>query len=100
MQIKRSPDDREGQLDAQRSPYAFEQHFDDELVVAVEDERPTRIKPEQLGCDVIHANRTDRGLAEDCLRSFWEDSQKSKMTKLIGGTFGGTFVINNIYSYR
>ena len=28
----------------------------------------------------------DRGLAKDSLRSFWEESQKRKLTKLFGGT--------------
>ena len=43
------------------------------LVVAVEDERPTRFKPDELGCYVIHVNRTNRGLAKERLRDYWED---------------------------
>jgi len=68
MQIKRLLDDREVLVgdklfDAQRRSYAFLEHSGGELVVAVEDERPTRFKPADLGCYVVHANRTDRGLA-------------------------------------
>jgi hypothetical protein len=68
MQIKRLLDDREvfvgdKLFDAQGRPHGFVEHSGGELVVAVEDERPTRFKPADLGCYVVHANRTDRGLA-------------------------------------
>ena len=42
------------------------------LGVTAEDGRPTRFKPERLGCYVIHVNRTDRGLAKERLRDYWE----------------------------
>ena len=76
MQIKRLLNDREvfvgdRVFDAQGRSYAFVEHSGGELVVAVEDERPTRFKPEQLGCYVIHVNRTDRGLAKERLRDYW-----------------------------
>ena len=78
MQIKRLLDDKEvfagsKVFDAQGRSYAFVEHSGGELVVAVEDERPTRFKPDDLGCYVVHANRTDRGLAEERLRDFGED---------------------------
>ena len=78
MQIKRLLDDREvfagdKLFDAQGRSYAFVEHSGGELVVAVEDERPTRFKPADLGCYVVHANRTDRGLAKERLRDFGED---------------------------
>ena len=60
-------------FDAQGHSYALVEHSSGELVVAVGDERPTRFKPERLGCYVIHVNRTDRGLAKERLRSFWEN---------------------------
>ena len=77
MQIKRLLDDREvfvedRVFDAQGRSYGFLVHSGGELVVAVEDERPTRFKPADLGCYVIHVNRTDRGLAKERLRRFWE----------------------------
>ena len=77
MQIKRLLDDREVSagdklFDAQGRSYAFVEHSGGELVVAVEDERPTRFKPADLGCYVVHANRTDRGLAKERLRDYWE----------------------------
>jgi hypothetical protein len=78
MQIKRLLDDKEvfagsKVFDAQGRSYAFVEHSGGELVVAVEDERPTRFKPDDLGCYVVHANRTDRGLAKERLRDYWEE---------------------------
>ena len=77
MQIKRLLDDREvfagdKLFDAQGRSYAFVEHSGGELVVAVEDERTTRFKPNKMGCYVIRVNRTDRGLAKERLRRFWE----------------------------
>ena len=79
MQIKRLLDHRElvagdRLFDAQGRSYAFVEHSGGELVVAAEDGRSALFKLEQLGCYVIHVNRTDRGLAKDRLRSFWEES--------------------------
>jgi hypothetical protein len=76
MQIKRLLDDREVSagdklFDAQGRPYAFVEHSSGELVVTAGDGRPTRFKPDQLGCYVIHVNRTERGLAKERLRDFW-----------------------------
>ena len=77
MQIKRLLDDREvfagdKVFDAQGRSYAFVEHSGGELVVAAEGGRPTLFKPEALGCYVIHVNRTDRGLAKERLRDYWE----------------------------
>ena len=77
MQIKRLLDDREVYagdrlFDAQGRSYVFLEHSSGELVVTAEDERPTRFKPERLGCYVIHVNRADRGLAKERLRDYWE----------------------------
>jgi hypothetical protein len=77
MQAKRLLDDRElfaddRVFDAQGRSYAFVEHSGGELVVAVEDERPTRFKPADLGCYVIHVNRTERGPAKERLRDYWE----------------------------
>ena len=77
MQIKRLLDDREvfagsKVFDAQGRSYAFLEYSGGELAVAAADGRPIRFKPGQLGCYIIHVNRTDRGLAKERLRSFWE----------------------------
>lgn len=77
MQIKRLLDDREVLVgdrlfDAQGRSYAFAGHSGGELVVSAENERPTRFNPEALGCYVIHVNRTNRGLAKERLRDYWE----------------------------
>ena len=78
MQIKRLLDDREvfasdRLFAAQGRSYALVEHSRGELVVTAEDGRPTLFKPEQLGCIVIYVNRTDRGLAKERLRDYWED---------------------------
>jgi hypothetical protein len=52
---------------------ALVEYSDSELVVA-EEERPTRFKPDELGCYVIHMSRTERGLVKERLQSFWEGS--------------------------
>ena len=49
------------------------EHSGGELVVTAGDGRPTRFKPNELGCYVIHANRTNIGLAKERLRDYWED---------------------------
>jgi hypothetical protein len=77
MQIKRLLNDREVFVgdrlyEAQGRSHAFVEHSSGELVVTAEDERPTRFKPEQLGCYLVHVNRTNRGLAKERLRDYWE----------------------------
>ncbi len=77
MQIRRLLDDRDifagdRLLDAQEHSYAFLEHLIGELVVAAEDGHPTRFKPDELGCYVIHVNRTELGLAKERLRDYWE----------------------------
>jgi hypothetical protein len=78
MQIKRLLDDREVYagdrlFDAQGRSYVFLEHSSGELVVTAEDGRPIRFKPDDLGCYVIHVNRTERGLAKERLRDYWAD---------------------------
>ena len=51
--------------------YAFVEHSGGKLVVTAEDERPIRFKPDELGCYVIHVNRTELGLAKERLRDYW-----------------------------
>ena len=78
MQIKRLLDDREvfagdRLFVAQGRSYAFVELSGGELVVAAEDGRPTQFKPNELGCYVIHVNRTELGLAKERLRDYWEE---------------------------
>jgi hypothetical protein len=77
MQIKRLLDDREvfagdKLFYAQGRSYAYVEHSGGELVVTAENGCLSRFKPEALGCYLVHVNRTDRGLAKERLRSFWE----------------------------
>ena len=78
MQIKRLLDDREvfagdKVFDAQGRSYGFIERSGGELVVTAEDSCPVRFKPEQLGCYLVHVNRTDKGLAKERLRDYWEE---------------------------
>ena len=77
MQIKRLLDDREvfagdRVFDVQGRFYEFVEQSGSELVVTALDGPPTRFKPDELGCYVVHANRIDRGLAKERLRDYWE----------------------------
>jgi len=77
MQIKRLLNDREvfvgdRVFDAQRCSYAFVGHSGGELVAAAEDGCLIRFKPDGLGCYVIHVNTTERRLAKERLRDYWE----------------------------
>jgi hypothetical protein len=76
MQIKRLLDDRQifvgdNVFDAQGRSYAFSEHFGGEPVFAADGGRPIGFKPSELGCYVIHGNRTNRGLAKEQLRDYW-----------------------------
>ena len=78
MQIKRLLDDREvfagdRLFDAQGRPYTFVEHSGGELAVKSEGGRPMRFEPKALGCYVIHETRTERGLAKERLRDYWEE---------------------------
>ena len=59
-------------FDAQGHSYALVEHSSGELVVTEEDGRPVWFKPEQLGCYLVHVNRTELGLAKERLRDYWE----------------------------
>ena len=78
MQIKRLLDDREvfagdRVFDAQGRSYAFVEHSGGELVVTAEDGALSGLSLNELGCYVIHVNRTERGLAKERLRDYWEE---------------------------
>ena len=102
MQIQRLLGDREvlvgdGVFGAQGRSNSFVEHSGGELVVKSDDERPTRFKPADLGCYVVHLSRTERGLAKEQLQSFWE-GQKHRLIVaaiLFVGTFDGTYLIFN-----
>ena len=59
-------------LDAQGRSYAFLEHSSGELAVAAEDGYLIRFKPDELGCYLVHVNRTELGLAKERLRDYWE----------------------------
>ena len=78
MQLKRLLDDREVLVgdrlfDAQGRSYAFVERSGGDLVVTAEDGRPVRFRPDELGCYMIHVNRTERWLVKQRLRDYWEE---------------------------
>jgi hypothetical protein len=79
MQIKRLLDDRvvvtgDKLINSQGEHCEFVEHADGQLVAVSLDGKKIRNSPAKLGCYLLGKNRTDRGLARDRLRSFWEDS--------------------------
>jgi len=78
MQIQRKLDDRpvtagDTLFDAKGLPVEFVEYKNGDLVVLDSDGHRIRFKPEELACYTLNANRTDRGLAKERLRSFWDD---------------------------
>jgi hypothetical protein len=53
--------------------YEFVEHANGQLVAVSPDGKKVKSSPAELGCYLLSKNRTDRGLAKDRLRSFWED---------------------------
>ena len=79
MQIKRLLDDRvvvtgDRLINSQGEHCAFVEHANGQLVAVSPDGKKVKSSPAELGCYLLSKNRTDRGLARDRLRSFWEDS--------------------------
>jgi hypothetical protein len=79
MQIKRLLDDRlvvagDKLINSQGEHWEFVEHANGQLVAMSPDGKRVRKSPAELGCYLLSKSRTDRGLAKDRLRSFWEDS--------------------------
>ena len=79
MQIKRLLNDidvvaGDKLINSQGEHCEFVEHADGQLVAVSLDGKKIRNSPAELGCYLLSKNRTDRGLAKDRLRSFWEDS--------------------------
>ena len=79
MQIKRLLNDIEvvagdKLINSQGEHCEFVEHADGQLVAVSLDGKKIRNSPAELGCYLLSKNRTDRELAKDRLRSFWEDT--------------------------
>jgi len=79
MQIKRLLNDidvvaGDKLINSQGEHCEFVEHADGQLVAVSLDGKKIRNSPAELGCYLLSKDRTDRGLAKDRLRSFWEDS--------------------------
>ena len=78
MQIKRLLDDRvvvtgDRLINTRGEHCEFVEHADDQLVAVSLDGKKIRNSPAEFGCYLLSKDRTDRGLAKDRLRSFWEE---------------------------
>jgi hypothetical protein len=78
MLIQRTLDDRpvtagDRLFGPKGEPVEFFEYKNGDLVVLDSDGHRIRFKPEELACYTLNANRTDRGLAKERLRSFWDD---------------------------
>ena len=77
MQIKRYLDDRavakgDRLFNSQGEAFAF-LDFEGGLLTAISSANLTvRKAPADLGCYVLHKNRTEAGIAKERLRSYWE----------------------------
>ena len=79
MQIKRLLNDIEvvagdKLINSQGEHCEFVEHADGQLVAVSLDGKKIRNSPAELGCYLLSKDRTDRELAKDRLRSFWEDT--------------------------
>ena len=78
MQVKRLLDDKVvvagDRLSSSNGKHCeFVGHANSQLVAVSPDGKKVRNSPAELGCYLLSKDRTDRGLAKDRLRSFWED---------------------------
>ena len=78
MQIQRKLDDRpvtagDTLFGAKGKPVEFVEYKNGDLIVLNSDGHRRWFKPEELACYTLNANRTDRGVAKERLRSFWDD---------------------------
>ena len=79
MQIKRLLNDIEvvagdKLINSQGEHCEFVEHADGQLVAVSPDRKKVKSSPAELDCYLLSKDRTDRGLAKDRLRSFWEDT--------------------------
>ena len=79
MQIKRLLNDIEvvagdKLINSQGEHCEFVEHANGQLVAVSPDGKKVKSSSAELGCYLLAKNRTDRCLAKNRLRSFWEDS--------------------------
>ena len=78
MQIKRILNDRivgteDTLINSQREHCKFVEHTNGQLVAVSLIGKKIRNSPAEFGCYLLSKDRTDRGLAKDRLRSFWDN---------------------------
>ena len=78
MQIKRLLNDRpvikgDQLFDSAGEPYEFVEVLGEQVTVVGGTHKTMRKPPAELGCYLLDQNRTNKGIAKERLRSFWED---------------------------
>jgi hypothetical protein len=78
MQIKRLLNDKvivagDKLINSQGEHCEFVEHANGQLAAVSPDGKKVRNSPAEFGCYLLNKDRTDRGLAKDRLRSFWEN---------------------------
>ena len=78
MQIKRLLDDRvvftgDKLINSQGEHCEFAEHANGQLVAVSPDGKKVKNSPAELGCYLVSEDGTDRGLARDRLRDYWEE---------------------------
>ena len=77
MQIKRYLDDKavakgDKLFNSQGEAFEFVDFEDSQLTAIPSTNVTVRKSPADLGCYVLHKNRTEAGIAKERLRSYWE----------------------------
>ena len=78
MQIKKLLDDRpvmkgDRLFDSKGEPFEFVEVSGEQVTIVGGTHKTMRKPPAELGCYLIDQNRTNKGIAKERLRSFWED---------------------------
>ena len=78
MEIKRLLDDRivvagDKLINSEGEHCEFVELANGQLVAVSPDDKKLKSSPVEFGCYLLSKDRTDRGLAKDRLRSFWEE---------------------------
>ena len=78
MQIKKLLDDRpvlkgDRLFDSKGEPFEFVEVSGEQVTIVGGTHKTMRKPPAELGCYLIAQNRTNKGIAKERLRSFWED---------------------------
>ena len=78
MKIKRLLNDKsvvkgDQLFDIKGQPFKFVEVSGGQLTIMSSINKTARKRPSELGCYLLNKNKTERGLAKERLRSYWDD---------------------------